>query len=397
MKLGVFFEMQVPRPWHDGLETQRFDQALAQAELADRLGYDYAWTVEHHFLEEYSHGSAPEILLGAMSQRTKQIRLGHGIVVMPPNFNPPARVAERIAMLDILSHGRVEFGTGASSSRVELEGFRIDPTQKQAMWEEATEQVVRMMTEVPYLGYEGKYFSMPARNVVPKPVQKPHPPMWLACSNRETIRTAARLGLGALTFVFVDAAEAALWVNEYYEIFKRECSPISQVVNPNVALVNGFMCHENGEEAVRRGLAGQQFFMAGLGHYYAEGVHVPGRTDLWATYSQRPGKDAPTLIGSTDFVRERLMEMENVGVDQVILMHHAGNTLHEHSCESLELFAQKLLPEFKARGRIREQQKAEELAPFVRRALERRKTPAPAGDIPEVRAYGRTIAVAKKS
>ena len=121
MKFGVFYEHQLPRPWVEGSEQQLFQDALSQVELADRLGIDYAWEVEHHFLEEYSHSSAPEVFLAAASQRTRRIRLGHGIVLMPPGYNHPARVAERIATLDLVSNGRADFGTGnpppAPSSR----------------------------------------------------------------------------------------------------------------------------------------------------------------------------------------------------------------------------------------------------------------------------------------
>ena len=209
MRFGIFYEHQLPRPWAEGGELKLFQDALAQVELADRLGIDYAWEVEHHFLEEYSHSSAPEVFLAAASQRTKRIRLGHGIVLMPPTYNHPARVAERLATLDLVSNGRVEWGTGESASRAELEGFGIDPAERRAMWRETTEQVANMLAMDPYPGCQGKYFAMPVRNVVPKPVQKPHPPLWVACSNRETIHLAAQLGMGALTFAFIDPAEAA--------------------------------------------------------------------------------------------------------------------------------------------------------------------------------------------
>src|SRR6202008_3390195 len=150
MKFGIFYEHPLPRPWEDGAELKLFQDALAQVELADRLGIDHAWEVEHHFLEEYSHSSAPEVFLAAASQRTKQIRLGHGIVQTPPPFNHPARIAERIATLDLVSNGRVEFGTGESSSEAELGGFRIDPLLKREMWEEGLQVAVRCMTEVPF-------------------------------------------------------------------------------------------------------------------------------------------------------------------------------------------------------------------------------------------------------
>src|SRR3982074_2429098 len=135
MQFGIFYEHQLPRPWMDGAEQRLFQDALEQVELADRLGIDYLWEVEHHFLEEYSHSSAPEVFLAAASQRTQRIRLGHGIVQTPPPFNHPARIAERIAMLDLVSNGRADFGTGESSSEAELGGFQIDPLAKRAMGE----------------------------------------------------------------------------------------------------------------------------------------------------------------------------------------------------------------------------------------------------------------------
>src|SRR5262252_4145822 len=137
MQFGIFYEHQLPRPWTDGAEQQLFQEALEQVELADRLGLDYAWEVEHHFLEEYSHSSAPEVFLAAASQRTQRIRLGHGIVLMPPAYNHPARVAERVATLDLVSNGRVDWGTGESASRAELEGFGITPAERRAMWRES--------------------------------------------------------------------------------------------------------------------------------------------------------------------------------------------------------------------------------------------------------------------
>src|SRR5215213_4938182 len=141
MKFGIFYEHQLPRPWGPDSEYQLLQDSLTQIELADKLGYDYAWEVEHHFLEEYSHSSAPEVFLGAASQRTRRIRLGHGIVQLPPAVNHAARVAERIATLDLVSGGRVEFGTGEGSSQIELGGFGVDRDAKRAQWEEALDAI----------------------------------------------------------------------------------------------------------------------------------------------------------------------------------------------------------------------------------------------------------------
>src|SRR3981081_3738222 len=161
MKFGLFYEHQLPRPWAEDSEYRLLKNGLDQVELADRLGYDVVWQGEHHFLEEYSHGSAPEVFLAACSQRTKNIRLGHGICLMPPKYNHPARVAERIATLDLVSNGRVEFGTGESASLMELGGFNVgfDPIAKRRMWHEGVEAGTNMAGMDPYPGFKGRFFG----------------------------------------------------------------------------------------------------------------------------------------------------------------------------------------------------------------------------------------------
>ncbi len=401
MKFGIFYEHQLPRPWHDGDELKLFQDALSQVELADRLGIDHAWEVEHHFLEEYSHSSAPEVFLAAASQRTKNIRLGHGIVLMPPGYNAPARVAERIATLDLVSAGRAEFGTGESASRAELEGYGVDPNERRAMWRETVEQVANMLAMDPYPGFQGKYFSMPVRNVVPKPVQKPHPPIWVACSNRETIHLAAQLGIGALTFAFINPAEARHWVNDYYETFKRECVPIGHAVNPNIAMVTSFSVHPNEEEARRRGLDGFRFFQFALGHHYAFGQHTPGRTNIWEKYIKvrdEMGVDAlgegTGGIGTPAQQREHLRAFQDAGVDQAVFIQQGGNNKHEHICESLELFAAEVMPEFKEREEERVATKMAGLAPYIEAAFRRKEFMKELADdeIPTYGAYGLSVA-----
>ena len=222
MKFGTFYEHQLPRPWVEGSEHKLLKDAIEQVVLADKLGFDYVWEVEHHFLEEYSHSSAPEVFLAACSQITKNIRLGHGIVQLPAGFNHAARIVERINTLDLLSDGRVDFGTGESSSKAELGGFAIDPASKRDQWHQHIDAATRMMVEEPFAGWEGDYFEMPQRNVLPKPFQKPHPPLWVACSRRETIHLAAQNGIGALSFSFVEPAEAKTWVDDYYATIQSE-------------------------------------------------------------------------------------------------------------------------------------------------------------------------------
>ncbi|MDA0338634.1 MAG: LLM class flavin-dependent oxidoreductase [Proteobacteria bacterium] len=403
MKFGIFYEHQLPRPWTQDSERNLIQEALDQVELADKLGIDYAWEVEHHFLEEYSHSSAPEVFLAACSQRTKNIRLGHGIMLMPPGYNHPARCAERIAMLDLVSNGRVEFGTGESSSLAELGGYGVPVEEKRAQWMEATEQVANMMVMEPYPGFEGEFFSMPCRNVLPKPVQRPHPPLWVACSNRDTIRLAARLGIGALTFAFIEPEEAKMWVGEYYSIIDSdECVPIGHAVNANVAAVTGFSCHQDADEAHRRGAEGFRFFTYGLGHHYIFGEHKPARTDIWAAFKDNPAAGVPigesTGIGTPEQVRKHMLAMEDAGVDQVVFIQQGGNNEHEHICESLELFASEVMPEFKAREAAREAEKAERLAPAIERAMARKQWMKPLADdeIPTLVALGRQVAEAPR-
>src|SRR3954471_11603302 len=394
MRFGIFYEHQLPRPWDDGAEHKLLKDALDQVEIADALGIDYVWEVEHHFLEEYSHSSAPEVFLAAVSQRTKHIRLGHGIVQTAPAYNHPARVAERIGMLDLVSNGRVDFGTGESSSEAELGGFLIDPTVKREMWEEGLRVALRCMAETPFTGNAGEYVTMPPRNVVPKPVQRPHPPVWVACSRRDTIHLAAQKGIGALAFAFIDPEEARRWMTDYHETLAAECVPIGDAVNPNVACVTTFMCHDDEQEALRRGLEGANFFGYSLAHYYVFGRHRPGVTDVWAedqrdraqagydpaapgATDSRPGKGGGNsglrgAVGTPDQIRDYLRRYEDYGVDQVILASQTGKNRHEHVMESLELFGRGVLPECLERDEEASAEKQRRLEPVIEKALARK-------------------------
>ncbi len=401
MRFGVFYELQLPRPWNKGDERKLFHQALEQVTLADRLGYDHAWEVEHHFLEEYSHSSAPEVFLAAAAARTKSIRLGHGIRQVIPNYNHPARTAEGLATLDIISDGRVDFGIGEGATRLELGGFKIPAKEKRAMALEAAEQIANMMVLEPYPGFEGKYFSMPCRNVLPKPVQTPHPPIWMACTNRDTIKVAAQNGVGALAFSFLDPEEARHWSDIYYGIIKSDaCVPLGHAVNANLAMVSSFSVHHDRAEAIRRGHEGFEFFGYALNALVAHDC-VPGRTNLWGDYLQQRGNRTEDVIaaarrvgayssgiGTPEDMRKHLEGFQESGVDQVIFLQQAGNNRHDHICESLQLFATEVMPEFKAEAAAREARKAEELAPYITAALKRKSWMKPLADheIPVVKA-----------
>jgi alkanesulfonate monooxygenase SsuD/methylene tetrahydromethanopterin reductase-like flavin-dependent oxidoreductase (luciferase family) len=423
MRIGLFFEHQVPRPWEEASELTVLEHALEQCELADRIGIHACWVVEHHFLEEYSHSSAPEVFLAAVSQRTQKLRLGHGIVQMPPPYNHPARVAERVATLDLLSRGRVELGTGESSSEAELGGFGMEPSAKRAMWEEGLRVALRCMTETPFTGHAGQHLTMPPRNVVPKPHQKPHPPVWVACTRRETIHLAAQKGIGALSFAFFDPEEARHWVDDYYATLASEGIALGDAVNANLACVTTFLCHDDEDEAIARGAEGTNFLGYSLAHYYVFGRHRPGVTDLWAEYQRHraeAGYDPDAVraaatnaerlgakaveqgvsglrgaVGTPAQVRDYLRRYESYGVDQVILATQAGKNRHEHVMESLELFGREVLPEFLERDERATRDKARRLAPVVAKVLARKPVedhpPLPDPDY-EIPAIPRSVA-----
>ena len=407
MKFGLFYEHQIPRPrdkeqWDPDAEHKMMKNALDQIELADQLGFDYIFEVEHHFLEEYSHSSAPEVFLAAASQRTKNIRLGHGITLMPPRYNRPARVAERIATLDLVSDGRVEFGTGESASEMEMGGFGVRREDKKQMWEEATREVIKMMTQTPYKGTEGQYFGMPSRNVIPKPLQKPHPPLWVASSRRETTMVAARLGMGSLGFAFETPDEAKERADEYFRLVREECYPIGEAINPALAAVTILSCFEDDEEAIAKGMEGAQFFAYSLAYYYnpfTGGNHKPGQENIYKGFIEAPedkrwgafgdafrgfggfsggaAKEEPEdevtralwraaqrggCIGSPDFVTDTLRKYEDSHLDLMIFVAQCGARSHEDVMDSLYRTGTKVIPEFKERHEKHQKWREEQLA-----------------------------------
>jgi len=412
LKFGLFLELQLPRPWSRDAELNLVSEALEQVELADRLGIDHAWAVEHHFLEEYSHCSASDVFLAAAAARTCRIRIGFGIRQAIAKYSHPSRTAEATAMLDLVSRGRVDLGFGEGATRLELGAFEIPAKQKRAWSLEAAEQIANMMVMEPYPGFQGESFSMPCRNVVPKPYQKPHPPMWMACTNRETIRVAASLGVGALAFSFMDPEEAAQWSSIYYDTIRSEaCVPIGHAVNANIAMVSAFSLHADRQEAIRRTQENFEFFGYAMSALVTKD-NVPGRTNLWENYQKsltlgpeppqggiESPRDAPAPrksaagIGTPEEFRHHVRNLEACGVDQIIFMQQAGRARHEHICESLQLFADEVLGEFQGRAAEREARKAEELAPYYEAALRRKRFMQPLRDdeIPVVRASVKTV------
>jgi alkanesulfonate monooxygenase SsuD/methylene tetrahydromethanopterin reductase-like flavin-dependent oxidoreductase (luciferase family) len=322
-------------------------------------------------------------------------------------------------MLDLVSNGRVEFGVGETSSDTELKGFAIDRAKKKDMLDVSLPVIADMMTQTPFAGATTEYFDIPQRNVVPKPLQRPHPPLWLACTSQENIPRAARKGVGALTFAFLDPPQAKDWVTEYYRVLEEECVPAGHAINPQVAQFCGFMCCKDEQEALDKGLDGAHFFVYSLGHYYVYGQHPPGRSTIWedflanrdafglskeaikadggdigAKVKARTGSEfedafdgaAPKglldsvrgAIGTPDQLRTWLKGFEDAGVDQVVFAPQVGKNVHEDVCASLELFAKEVMPEFLDRDAKLREEKARRLAPILEKAMSRKSAPKPA-------------------
>src|SRR5688572_11320957 len=249
MKFALFYEIPVPKSWGPDDERLAYEHTIEQAVAAERFGWDAFWTVEHHFLEEYSHCSNPEVLYGAIAAKTERIRLGYGVRLMPKPYNHPVRTAESVAVLDVISGGRVDVGTGRSSTRAELEGFGIDPSQTRQMWQEAIRHVVGCRTEDEH-AFDGEYWQMPPRRVLPKPLQSPHPPLWGATSSEDGHRQIGALGLGLCSFaVGVSPEEVKKKIDIYREAVRGCTEPVGAYVHDEAATFTMTLCAPTREEA----------------------------------------------------------------------------------------------------------------------------------------------------
>jgi alkanesulfonate monooxygenase SsuD/methylene tetrahydromethanopterin reductase-like flavin-dependent oxidoreductase (luciferase family) len=250
MRFALFYEIPVPRPWDEDAERLAYQHVIEEAVAGEEYGFDAFWTVEHHFLEEYSHCSNPEVLYGAIAALTSRIRLGFGVRLMPKPYNHPVRSAEAAAVLDLISNGRVDFATGRSATRAELEGFGIDPHQTRSMWREAIEHVVGCWTNDEH-EFQGEHWQMPRRRVLPKPLQKPHPPLWGATSSDDGHREVGSLGLGLCSFaVGVPPEEVKRKIDIYREAIAGCTTPIGHHVHSDAATFTMTLCDTDRQRAI---------------------------------------------------------------------------------------------------------------------------------------------------
>ncbi|MBI3801730.1 MAG: LLM class flavin-dependent oxidoreductase [Deltaproteobacteria bacterium] len=356
MKFGLLYEMETPRPWHALSEYNTYWEALAQIELADRLGFDYVWEVEHHFLEEYSHSPAPEVFYGAVTQRTKNIRIAHGVRLLPFNFNHPIKIAEQAAVLDILSNGRMELGTGRSTTAQELDGFNVDYDRTREEVKEALEIIVKAWTEE-ILEYDGKLMKIPPRRVVPKPIQKPHPPMWMACVAPDSYEMAGDRGLGVLSFNF-NWEQVRLMMEMHRKACAQRANPIPKVINEAFAGVAIMHVAENKEEEAL-GLDGARWFLHNVAKLFEP---LMAKNKLYSYEYLRnvfamdlDPKDASdaqlkehhmVVVGNPDEVINKLENFHKAGLSQVICFKQAGRIPHANIMQSIKRIGKYILPHF---------------------------------------------------
>jgi alkanesulfonate monooxygenase SsuD/methylene tetrahydromethanopterin reductase-like flavin-dependent oxidoreductase (luciferase family) len=380
MKLALQYEMQRPS-LDDHLVLQ---ETMEQCILADEVGFDYLWFVEHHFLTGFSASPCPDLIYAALSQRTKQIRLGLGVVILP--YHHPNRVAERVAMLDHLSEGRVDFGTGRSAP-YELTGMGIDPRDSREMWEESLAMVPKIWGSDKF-SYEGKFWQVPERQILPKPYQKPHPPMWVAALQPSTYDIAADKGIGVLAFGSSAPSSLEPYVRAYKERVKH-ANPVGAFINDNWASSTLGICLQDDAEAKRLGAQSLKNFFG------PDRPYVQGQKDIYAQLLERWGGvpdhlqanfsryvalegetedkenildysggaaiankiwdelDAETLCeravviaGNPDSCIEALKKHEATGIDQMMIMMQTETIPHEKVMESIELFGKYVIPEF---------------------------------------------------
>jgi alkanesulfonate monooxygenase SsuD/methylene tetrahydromethanopterin reductase-like flavin-dependent oxidoreductase (luciferase family) len=364
MKFGILWEMQIgPQPWAENAESDHFWGAIEQAKLAEQVGFGYLWHVEHHFLTEFSHGSSPEIWLAAVAQHTTKIRIGHGVVLLPANFNPTFHVAERIAALDIMSKGRVEFGTGRAVTTSELEGFGVAPGDARGMWQEALHEIPKMWADEPYPGCDGKYLRLPSREVWPKPLQKPGPPMWMAASSPESFEIAGHNGLGVLCFIIGHAENLAPLIEIYRQAIGK-CDRPASAINNQVAAYVLTHCAETRDEARSTGGPAMEWYTQHVFKQFSTVQGTPGyevyekivgdASQQFAQLTQQYGNMIDPLIdlsviavGDPNEVSRTVEKFAAQDVDMIITSHAIGGIPHEKVMRSIELFGTEVIPNVK--------------------------------------------------
>jgi alkanesulfonate monooxygenase SsuD/methylene tetrahydromethanopterin reductase-like flavin-dependent oxidoreductase (luciferase family) len=356
MEFGIFIQAYTPqfrREVDPDAEHHAIMNDLELVQAADRAGFKYMWATEHHFLDEYSHLSANDVVLGYLAHATQRIHLGSGIFNPLAQVNHPAKVAERVAMLDHLSDGRFEFGTGRGAGSHEILGFLhrdgiTDTSATKGMWEETIGEFAKMWLQEEYEGFEGKWWSLPPRKVLPKPWKKPHPALWYAAGNTTSYAMAARKGLGVLGFS-VGAIDELGPVLEAYKKEIPNAEPVGAYVNDNVMVTTGAYVAEDRETAYQWATAPHNTYLGtNVYRYHDTFPHppeVPHWPDLLPDYTREaiPGLlTAGAILGNPDDALEQCRAWEAAGADQLVF--GCGTAEQDWMLETIRLFGEHIIP-----------------------------------------------------
>jgi alkanesulfonate monooxygenase SsuD/methylene tetrahydromethanopterin reductase-like flavin-dependent oxidoreductase (luciferase family) len=354
LDISLIYELETNDSSEEG-QRRIFAQTTEQIQLADKLGYRTAWFTEHHFLERFSYSSSPQTYLPYLAGKTENIRLGHGIVLLPFKINHPLRVAEHIATMDIISGGRVEFGGGRAICESELSAFDVDPDDTRPQWEESLQMLPKMWTQDSF-SWDSPTMKIPARAVIPKPVQKPHPPMSVACTQPSSVEFAADHGLGVLGFgIGVDGSDE--YVRTYRERIKN-ARPVAGVVNNRFALFVTALCADTDAEAINLRGPDMKAYTDHVRQLFAPWIDgkAPASYEWFMKYSAQNFERSQNLttedivaaggaaIGSPETCARVLQQLQDAGVDEVLLFMQSYTTPHEAIMRSIELFANKVRP-----------------------------------------------------
>ena len=391
MKLDIFTEIQKARAsWGDDHEQDVIEESLEQARLADELGYECWWQVEHHGATEFSYSSAPELLLTAISQQTSRLRLGHSGVLAPFKVNHPIRVAERAATLDRLSHGRAEVGF-ARSGGLEWETFAVDPESSLEQVRQCMQMVKGMWTESPF-SFQSELFEIPERNIIPKPLQQPHPPMWQTTSSPGSFRMAGELGVGVLATTLMQPLDVMASLLGEYRDGLKDCEPVGDFVNDQTAVFTFVHCAETTREAIESGAAAAamwyvnsapavfkvdpEIFYDSIRGEVLEGA--ASRITVSEGETAAPASDEDlddpnpvvrllrhaaagrevspeeayetldpldsVIIGDVETCRRKMQRYKDIGVDRLMCFMQIGDLPHDSIMRSLRITAEELMP-----------------------------------------------------
>jgi len=371
VKLDMLFELQPkPQPWSQphpygqkAAEQSVYFEALEQVKLADQVGFGTVWCVEHHFREGRSAMPTNEAVLAAFSQITERIRLGFGVVLMPPGFQHPARVAEKVATVDILSRGRVEWGTGRSTPMEQTAfGVPIDDSSR-AMWKEAVEFVVAAW-ENETISWDSDLIKFPERMQTPKPYQDPHPPCWLAAATDTSARNAGLNGLGLLSFALFKPVEQMKAVIDIYREASQQAKPLTRVHNDRVGVYTLVHCADDMQEAARYGLWESVFWWYRNNAEFTLKWELPNLSaeEQYAVFPMlKPSIDGQIdvdaysredmiIVGDPDQCLRKILRYADAGVDQLLCYMQFGDLPPEKVLRSIELLGEHVIPELERRG-----------------------------------------------